>query len=114
MYLSRLLSIFSKQNLSRVRGGHFSLFREDIYKVNGFDETFTTWGREDSEFVARLLNAGIKRRNMKFLAIMYHIFHNEGKSSDENDLKLEEIIKNKKTWCNYGLVVSNNECILKG
>ena len=114
VYLSRLLSIFSKQNLSRVRGGHFSLFREDIYRVNGFDETFTTWGREDSEFVARLLNAGIKRRNMKFLAIMYHIFHNEGKSSDENDLKLEETIKNKKTWCNYGLVVSSNECILKG
>ncbi|HIE00629.1 MAG TPA: hypothetical protein EYP59_10125, partial [Thiotrichaceae bacterium] len=25
-----------------------------MYKVNGFNEDFKTWGREDSEFVQRL------------------------------------------------------------
>ena len=103
-FLTNLIVIFTKQNLSRVRGGHFSLFKNDIYKVNGFDENFVTWGREDSEFVARLLNAGINRKNIKFSAIMYHIYHKEGKSSNTNDLKLEDTILNKATWCEKGII----------
>ena len=33
-----------------------AFFREDFLSVNGFNEDFVGWGREDSEFGARLIN----------------------------------------------------------
>ena len=91
------------QNLKRIRGCNFSLFRSDIIKVNGFNEDFETWGQEDSEFVQRLYNSGILRRNLKFCALQYHIYHKEGKSEDNNIQLLNNTIMNQLTWCNNGI-----------
>jgi len=45
--------------------------------VNGFDEDFVGWGREDSDFSARLQHAGLRRLQLKFAAIGYHLWHRE-------------------------------------
>ena len=37
--------------------------------VNGFNEAMEGWGREDNEIAARLMSAGIRRRNLKFAAV---------------------------------------------
>ena len=49
----------------------------DCIRINGFNNDFIGWGREDSEFASRLLNTGIKRINLKFNAIQYHLWHQE-------------------------------------
>ena len=33
----------------------------DCEKINGFNNDFEGWGREDSEFILRLINSGIQR-----------------------------------------------------
>ena len=38
-----------------------AFYKKDFESVNGFNNDFEGWGREDSEFVARLINNGIKR-----------------------------------------------------
>jgi len=91
------------QNLNRIRGCNFSLFKSDIIKVNGFNEDFETWGQEDSEFVQRLYNLGILRKNLKFCALQYHIYHKEGKSEDNNILLLNNTIEKQLTWCKNGI-----------
>jgi hypothetical protein len=40
-------------------GGHMSVKRRGLLEVDGFDETFATYGSEDTEFTQRLLEAGI-------------------------------------------------------
>ena len=102
-FLSFFVSLNSSQNLNRIRGCNFSLFRDDIIRVNGFNEEFTTWGKEDSEFVQRLFNCGISRRNLKFSGIQYHLFHKEGFSSNNNVELLNIAINQKLKFCKVGI-----------
>ncbi|EDP6499285.1 glycosyl transferase family 2, partial [Campylobacter jejuni] len=94
--------IFKKTTLIKgIRGCNMSFFKTDFDKLDGFNENFIGWGREDSEFVARFLfNKGIFRR-LKFKAIAYHIYHEENskKMLESNHQIYLDTIKNKKiSW----------------
>ena len=102
-FLSTIFCRKGNQNTSRIRGCNFSLFKEDIIKINGFNEDFTTWGKEDSEFVQRLFNVGIYRSNLKFSALQYHLYHKEGKANDDNISLLNNTIDNNLVWCKHGI-----------
>tara|TARA_B100000795_G_scaffold129265_1_gene96342 strand:- start:1827 stop:2627 length:801 start_codon:yes stop_codon:yes gene_type:complete len=107
-FISFLISFFKSKNIKRVRGCNFSMFREDILYVNGFNEEMTTWGREDSEFVQRLFNSGIFKQQLKFSGTQYHLFHNERvinslESATANNYFLEDTTKKSLVWCNLGV-----------
>ena len=82
-----------------------SFFRNDCISVNGFNEDFIGWGREDSEFAVRLINSGILRRNVRFSAIACHLGHceNTRHSLVDNDRILEQSIASKLTRCKNGI-----------
>ena len=101
--LSIIFSYFKNQNINRVRGCNFSLFKKDIIKVNGFNEEFKKWGKEDSEFVQRLFNSGIYRKNLKFSGIQYHLYHKEGFADNCNIDILNNTIKKKIKRCSNGI-----------
>ena len=101
--LTKLMSYFKSQNINRIRGCNFSLFKEDIIKVNGFNEEITTWGREDSEFVQRLFNSGVRKQHLKFSGIQYHLYHKERIHNNTNNNILQTTIKNNATWCSLGI-----------
>lgn len=67
----------SDDPLSGVRSCNMGFWLDDARRVNGFDERFVGWGREDSDFVARMVAAGVRRRKLKFGGIMYHLWHPE-------------------------------------
>jgi predicted glycosyltransferase involved in capsule biosynthesis len=50
-----------------------SFSKKDLLAVNGFNEDFIGWTREDSEFAARLFNYGLKRKRHPFVAICFHL-----------------------------------------
>jgi glycosyltransferase involved in cell wall biosynthesis len=98
---------FSKKENSHkgIRTCNMSFFKDDCIKVNGFNEDFVGWGREDSEFVERLYNIGINRNSIKFNCTAYHIYHNENsrKMLEENDKILDNTISKKLTRCENGI-----------
>ena len=104
-WLHRLFS-GRNQTLKGIKTCNFALFRDDIYRVNGFNEDFIGWGREDSELAVRLMNAGIRRKDIRFYAIAYHLYHRENTraSLPENEKRLQEAIVQKKIGCDKGLV----------
>ena len=102
-FISKIMSYFKNQDLNRIRGCNYSIFKEDILKVNGFNEEITTWGREDSEFVQRLFNSGVKKQHLKFSGIQYHLFHQERAHNTINDNILQETIFKKNKWCQFGI-----------
>jgi len=57
-------------------GCNWGLKKDDIYKVNGFDEDYVNPGAgEDVDIEWRLKKAGLKTRLMKNKAIVYHLHH---------------------------------------
>ncbi|WP_270088355.1 glycosyltransferase family 2 protein [Sphingobacterium sp. SYP-B4668] len=88
-----------------IRSCNMSFFYEDAVRVNGFNNEFVGWGREDSEFVERMFNAGVRRVNIKFSAIAYHLYHKEEPRSalPQNDKILNDAILHKSKWCENGL-----------
>ncbi len=91
--------------LKGIRTCNFAVWREDAVRINGFDEDFFGWGREDSEFAARLLNSGILRRNLRHAALTCHLDH-PPRPRDRlagNDALLEETIREKLIFRPHGL-----------
>ena len=108
--LSKALS-FSSIKIAGIRGCNMSYFKNDFLRVNGFNNLIEGWGREDTEFVVRLFNLGIRRKNLKFGAIQYHLWHGleNNRSLRVNDLILENTIKQKLTRCESGVHELKNE-----
>ncbi|CAM4090121.1 glycosyltransferase family 2 protein [Vibrio neonatus] len=99
--------IFSRKwNSSKsTRSCNMSFWRNDVFSINGFNEDFVGWGREDSEFVHRLLNSNLNRLYLKFAGIGYHLYHNENSREQltQNDKILENTISNSLKRCENGL-----------
>jgi len=92
---------------TEILGCNFSLWKEDIVRLNGFDEL--SYGisaiPDDMDWTWRLPMAGIKIESCKNVANMMHLWH---KIYDRGDAKKALLImhqnrKEKKIICEYGL-----------
>jgi glycosyltransferase involved in cell wall biosynthesis len=96
--LGRTLSR-SKGFQSSLRGCNLSMHKQDFLRVDGFDETFDQlWGREDSDICYRLFHSGIRIKNLWFLALQYHLYHEVAKNREKDrlDRELDRIIEEKR------------------
>ena len=67
-----------------IRSCNMGVWRKDYERVNGFDESFVGWGHEDADFVLRLHNAGIKRKNGFCATEVYHLWHKQASRTAES------------------------------
>jgi glycosyltransferase involved in cell wall biosynthesis len=88
-----------------IRGCNFGLWRDDMLRVNGYNEEFVGWGREDSEFASRLMNAGLKRLDARGWAICYHLWHPPAARTQlaANDQLLAQVQTTHAIRCERGL-----------
>ena len=105
---SKILSfIFSnkKNYLRGIKSCNMAFFKNDCININGFNNNFEGWGREDSEFSQRLMNLGIKRKTLRFNAIQFHLWHKENSRDllNKNDAIMQETINMKVVWCENGI-----------
>ncbi|MCP4747096.1 MAG: glycosyltransferase [Desulfobacteraceae bacterium] len=98
------------KKMGGIRSCNMAVCKSDLISVNGFNEDFQGWGREDSELVARLYNKGLRRREHAFMAICFHLWHaaNNRNRLKFNDELLELTIKNKTVRCSNGLLKADN------
>jgi len=95
--------------LPTFKGCNASCWKADILKVNGFDERMQ-WGGEDREFGERLMNAGIRPRQIRYSAACVHLDHKRDYIPDTSDINAtirSETFKNKSKWTPYGIVKEN-------
>ena len=92
-------------------GCNLGVWREDLIKINGFDEDYEGWGREDSDLCARLYNLGVTRKMVYGRALVYHLNHPENDRGNlkKNDKLLKEAIRSAKTRCTNGIFKELNE-----
>jgi glycosyltransferase involved in cell wall biosynthesis len=72
---------------------NLAVWRQDLIKINGFDEAYSGWGLEDSDIVIRLIRSKAYRKSARFLPPVFHLWHKEndrfglpGNSERFNDL----------------------------
>lgn len=58
-----------------VKSCNQGFWRDDLLRVNGYDERFEGWGPEDKELCARLGHAGVQRQALLFGGIACHLHH---------------------------------------
>lgn len=113
LYAPFLGKYYKKQDFlsKKVRGCNLSYWKQDYIAVNGYNEDITGWGKEDTEFVIRLVNNKVYGKRLKFRGIVYHIWHNEfSKSKVSENVKIQsETITKKQAWCNNGIDKYLNE-----
>lgn len=71
----------------RIKGCNLGIWRSDLERVNGFDESFLGWGHEDADMVLRLFNAGVMRKDGAFATEVFHLWHREAKRDQESSNK---------------------------
>jgi len=94
------------RRLKGIKSCNMGFFRDDIFAVNGFNEAFVGWGREDSELAVRLFRYGLMRKEHPFSAICFHLWH-PARTKDSlpvNDALLEETLKGGGYFCKDGMV----------
>lgn len=69
---------------SGIRSCNMGVWRSNFEGVNGFDESFVGWGHEDADFVLRLHNSGVVRKNGFCATEVYHLWHPESSRAQES------------------------------
>jgi len=68
----------------RIKSCNLGVWKADLEKVNGFDESFVGWGHEDSDLVLRLFHAGVVRKDGALATEVLHLWHREAKRDEES------------------------------
>lgn len=94
-----------RTDLRGVRGCNLAIWRADLIRVNGYNEDFEGWGREDSELALRLMNSGVQWLDVRGWAVCYHLWHPPADRSklDQNIGHLDAALARKSTSCEKGL-----------
>lgn len=87
-------------------GHNSSAWKKDILAVNGFDERME-YGGEDRELGERLVNKGIKGKQIRYSTTCVHLEHARGYVNEEAlavNKKIRENTKNRKSvWTEFGI-----------
>lgn len=85
-------------------GCNFSVFKEDIMNVNGFDERYEAPSiGEDTDLQFRLELNGVKVKSLNNIAVQYHLYHKIQPRAEENLRLFEEIKKSKTAFTKFGI-----------
>lgn len=95
----------SPKNMHYVLGCNMAFWKTDLEQVNGYNEQFEGWGKEDNDIAARLINAGKKLRFLKFGAVVFHLWHQEASRSSAaaNEYFFQQSLKNNVTFVDQGM-----------
>jgi len=86
-----------------LKGCNYSVPMAALQAINGFDEAYEGYGREDTDVELRLQNLGLKIKSLKGLAIQFHVWHPRREFTPGNDQRLDELKRNGRTRCEQGL-----------
>ncbi len=94
---------FGMDRVADLKGCNYSIPREALEALNGFDEEYEGYGREDTDIELRLQNLGYRIKSLKGLALQFHVWHPRREFTPANDARLEEVKRSGRITCEKGL-----------
>lgn len=92
-----------------MKGCNYSVARTDLLAINGFDEEYEGYGREDTDVELRLQNYGLRIKSLKGIALQFHVWHERRVFTPGNDHRLNELKTSSRFRCKHGLEPLENE-----
>ena len=104
-FYSPTLQFFTKNFPIKILGCNFSCNKNDLIRINGFNEEYVYPGTgEDSDIDWRLGKSGVDIKRVKFSAIQYHLYHPRSYGvSKENNALFEKTRLSNHYSCIHGL-----------
>lgn len=85
-------------------GRNFSLYKKELYAVNGFNMTYEGVGiGEDSDIDFRLTQNGVITKPVINICVQYHLYHKTKPRENNNHLIFADVVKNNEVITRYGL-----------
>ncbi|GMU90752.1 MAG: hypothetical protein AMXMBFR49_29570 [Chlorobiota bacterium] len=86
-------------------GCNFSLHKEDLLRVNGFDERYEAASvGEDSDIQYRLELLGVTIRSLNHIAVQYHLDHKLQPRPQQNLDLFEQVKKEGRAFTEFGII----------
>jgi glycosyltransferase involved in cell wall biosynthesis len=87
------------------RSCNLAVWRADLDRVDGFDTVFSGWGKEDSDLLVRLLQAGVRRKDGSYATGVLHLWHVGADRSRlaENEQRLARVIASRRVRAEAGI-----------
>ncbi|WP_456954445.1 glycosyltransferase family 2 protein [Lysobacter sp. HA35] len=92
---------------------NLGVWRDDLLHVNGFDEAYEGWGREDDDLATRLGHAGVEQRDLRYAGLAIHLWHDtrrptaadpsSARIETPNDALLEAARRERRIRCTRGV-----------
>lgn len=89
-----------------IKSCNLAFWRDDLERLNGFDEAMTGWGLEDGELCARGYHLGLWRRDLRFGGVVVHLWHGPPSvlSAENPNWRIyEETLRSRRVRCEVGL-----------
>lgn len=94
-------------------GHNSSGWKKDILNVNGFDERMQ-YGGEDRELGERMLNLGIRSKQLRYSAVCVHLDHGRGYVKQEmiekNNIIRKKVKQTKSVYTLHGIKKNSINC----
>jgi glycosyltransferase involved in cell wall biosynthesis len=100
-----LLRKMRPQAWEDARSCNLGIWRADLDRVDGFDASFSGWGKEDSDLLVRLLHAGVRRKDGSYATGVLHLWHAAADRSRlaENEQRLSRVIESRRARAEAGI-----------
>lgn len=102
-----LRKAFGMERVVDLKGCNFSVRRADMLAIDGFDEAYEGYGREDTDVEIRLQNLGLKIKSAKNLCLQFHLWHQPRAFTPANEDLLEDVKATKRVKAKRGLKVGS-------
>lgn len=74
------------ENWERAQTCNLGVWKDSFHLVDGFDASYENHGFEDSDFILRLIRAGVRRKTADYTSPVLHFYHGRG-DEDRMDIK---------------------------
>jgi glycosyltransferase involved in cell wall biosynthesis len=93
------------QQWEGARSCNLAVWRADLDRIDGFDQAFSGWGKEDSDLLVRLLHAGVRRKDGSFATAVLHLWHPPADRSrlSLNEEKLAQVVQGSNVRAEQGM-----------
>ncbi len=110
LYLkNEFLRDFFNKKRRGLLGCNFSIYKEDLLRINGFDERYEAPSiGEDTDIQFRLERIGIRIKSLNNIAVQYHLYHKLQERPQKNIELFNKLKIAGKYYTPYGIKKLNN------